>query len=65
MIVQFTTKGKGLRPVRYHGISAAARELGVTRWHVLRVIQGKNQSRRVSTYLSKHMKKGEVCALMG
>jgi hypothetical protein len=55
--VQFTTKGKGKRPVRYHGIGDAARHLGVTRWHVLRVIQGKNQSRRVSEYLRQHLRR--------
>jgi hypothetical protein len=56
MIVPVTTKGKGIRPIRHHGISAAAKQLGVTRFHLLRVIHGERQSRRLERWLAKNMK---------
>jgi hypothetical protein len=51
------TRGKGIRKVRYQGIGEAARKLGVTRFHVLRVIQGRNQSRRIETWLKRNLRR--------
>ena len=57
MLVHVTTRGKGIRKVRYQGIGQAAKELGVTRFHVLRVIQGRNQSRRIEMWLRQNLKR--------
>lgn len=56
-IIEVATKGKGARPTRYLGIGCAARELGVTRWHLLRVIQGRNQSKRIETWLKDNLRR--------
>jgi hypothetical protein len=39
--------GKGKRRIRFHGINAAARALGVERTHLYRVLAGKRESKRL------------------
>jgi hypothetical protein len=56
MIVAAPTRGKERRR-RFHGIGAAARELGVTRHHLFRVIVGERRSPRIEAWLRTNLKK--------
>jgi hypothetical protein len=54
MVVKRMTENKHKR-VRYPGIVAAARELGVSRIHLYYVLRGERKSPRIEAWLSKHM----------
>jgi len=56
MIVPVTTKGKQIRPLRFHGIGAAANHLGVTRQHIYLVIRGQRRSPRIEKWLKNNLK---------
>lgn len=55
-IVPTRTRGKQIRPIRHRGIGRAAKELGVTRHHLYRVITGERRSPRIEKWLRNHMK---------
>jgi len=54
MVVNRMAENKHKR-VRYPGIVAAARELGVSRIHLYYVLRGERKSPRIEAWLSKHM----------
>jgi hypothetical protein len=56
MIVTVSTKGKGIRPIRFQGIGEAAALLGVTREHLYHVIRGARRSPRIEKWLKKNLK---------